>query len=49
MYISVKDTAEKWGISERRVRILCVEGKSPGAIHEGRTWLIPSDATNPSD
>ena len=49
MYISVKDTAEKWGISERRVRILCVEGKIPGAIHEGRKWLIPSDATKPSD
>ena len=26
MYITVKEAAEKWGISDRRVRILCSEG-----------------------
>ena len=31
MYITVKQAAEKWGISDRRVRILCFEGKIPGA------------------
>ena len=49
MYLSVKEIAEKWGISERRVRILCSEGKIEGAVHEGRKWKIPSDAVKPED
>lgn len=31
MYITVKQASEKWGISDRRVRVLCSEGKIPGA------------------
>lgn len=34
--MSVKQVAEKWGISDRRVRILCSEGKIPGVIRAGR-------------
>ena len=49
MYITVKQAAEKWGISDRRVRILCFEGKIPGAYQEGRAWKIPYDATKPTD
>lgn len=49
MYIKVKQAAEKWGISDRRVRILCSEGKIPGAYQEGRGWKIPYDATKPTD
>ena len=49
MYITVKQAAEKWGISDRRVRVLCSEGKIPGAYHEGRTWKIPIDAIKPAD
>ncbi len=49
MYITVKQAAEKWGISDRRVRILCSEGKIPGAYQEGRGWKIPYDATKPTD
>ena len=49
MYITVKQAAEKWGIPDRRVRILCFEGKIPGAYQEGRAWKIPYDATNPTD
>lgn len=49
MYISVKQAAEKWGISDRRVRILCADGKIPGAYQEGRGWKIPADAVKPSD
>ena len=36
MFMTVKQTAEKWGLSDRRVRILCAEGKIPGAFQEGR-------------
>lgn len=49
MYLSVKEIAEKWGISERRVRVLCSEGKIPGVFKEGRAWKIPIDAVKPSD
>lgn len=49
MFISVKQTAEKWGISERRVRVLCAEGKIPGAYQQGRGWKIPENAVKPAD
>lgn len=49
MFISVKQAAEKWGISDRRVRILCSEGKIPGVIREGRSWKIPADTRKPED
>jgi len=49
MYMTVKQAAEKWGISERRVRILCAEGKVFGVIREGRSWMIPADAGKPED
>ena len=49
MYMSVKQAAEKWGISDRRVRSLCSEGKIPGVIREGRSWKIPGEAKKPDD
>ena len=48
-YIKVKDAAEKWGISERRVRVLCEQGKIHGVIRIGRSYLIPADAVKPID
>lgn len=49
MYMTVKQAAEKWSISGRRIRVLCAEGKIPGAYQEGRGWKIPTDAKKPSD
>ncbi|MEG2523022.1 MAG: Fic family protein [Lachnospiraceae bacterium] len=49
MYITVKEVAQKWGISDRRVRILCAEGKITGAFQQGRGWKIPIDAVKPID
>ncbi|MGE4273725.1 MAG: Fic family protein [Desulfitobacterium sp.] len=49
MFMSVKQAAEKWGISYRRIRVLCSEGKIPGAHQEGRGWKIPIDAIKPTD
>ncbi|MGN0727030.1 MAG: Fic family protein [Anaerovoracaceae bacterium] len=49
MYITVKTAAEKWGISERRVRTLCADGRIHGAFQEGRGWKIPVDAAKPAD
>ena len=49
MYISVKQAAEKWNISDRRVRVLCSEGRIPDVIREGRSWKIPETAKKPED
>lgn len=49
MYINVKQAAEKWKISERRIRVLCAEGKIKGAYQEGRGWKIPITAEKPAD
>ncbi len=49
MYMTVKQAAEKWGISDRRVRILCAEGKVSGVTREGRRWMIPADTGKPGD
>lgn len=49
MYVTVKQASEKWGISDRRVRTLCSEGKISGVIREGRNWRIPLDARKPED
>lgn len=48
-YISVTKTAEKWGISTRRIRILCNEGRIPGAYKKNAYWVIPEDAEKPRD
>ena len=45
-YLSIKEMSEKWGISTRRIQILCKEGRIPGIIMIGRTWGIPEDAEN---
>ena len=47
--MTVKEAAEKWGLSERRVRVLCAQGKIPGAQHEGRSWWLPNAAQKPDD
>ena len=49
MYITVKEAAKKWEISERRVRTLCQEGRVGGAIKKGRVWKIPKSAQKPND
>ncbi len=45
--ISVKEAAEKWGITERVVRQYCADGRVPGAFLTGKTWSIPDDAEKP--
>lgn len=48
-YISAKEQAEIWGISKRRVAVLCKEGRVPGATMVGNMWLIPKDTEKPKD
>jgi len=48
-YMTVKQAAEQWNISDRRVRLLCAEGKIEGMIRKGRSYLIPADTLKPID
>lgn len=48
-YMSSKEASEKWKISDRRIRVLCNDGRIEGAIKIGRNWSIPTDAVKPTD
>ena len=48
-YMSAPQAAEKWGISERRVQILCSQNRIPGVSKLGYMWLIPKDAEKPTE
>lgn len=48
-YMTVKQASEQWGISDRRIRLLCAEGRIEGVVREGRSYLIPADALKPID
>ena len=48
-YISVKEASEKWGLSTRRVQILCTGGRIKGAGRIGNMWVIPKNAEKPKD
>ena len=48
-FMTAQQAAEKWGLSDRRVRVLCREGKIPGAVKNGKSYQIPIDAQKPVD
>lgn len=48
-YMSIKDMAAKWGISERRIQKLCEDNRLAGVIRFGRSWAIPVDTEKPID
>jgi excisionase family DNA binding protein len=48
-YITTKEAAVKWGISDRMVLYHCTSGRIEGAVKMGNTWLIPKDAVKPED
>lgn len=47
--LTVEQMAQKWGISPRTVQNLCKNGRIPGAIYFGKSWMIPADAERPPD
>lgn len=47
-FLSVAEVAKLWSMSERSVRNYCAEGRIPGAILVGKTWMIPIDAAKPN-
>lgn len=48
-FCTTKEISAKWGISARRVALLCEENRVVGAAKKGKTWLIPIDADKPED
>ena len=46
-YLTVKQVAEKWNISERSVRNYCKNGRIVGAVIKGKHWIIPDDVEKP--
>lgn len=47
-YMTVSVAAQKWNVSERSVRNYCAEGRVPGAMLQGKTWMLPDTAEKPS-
>ena len=48
-YMTLKEASEKWGIGDRRINSLCLQGRIAGASKFGREWAIPIDAEKPVD
>jgi len=48
-YISVREESYKRGVSERRVKQYCTQGRIPGLSRFGKSWRVPADAEKPID
>lgn len=48
-YLSIAQTADRWGISPRRIQVLCREGRVAGAVRIGHAWAIPDNEPKPAD
>jgi len=47
--MTTKDASIKWGISIRRIQVLCDNGKISTAFKQGRVWVMPKDTAKPID
>lgn len=43
-----EDLALEWGLTSRRVQILCKEGRIKGAVKKGHQWLLPAEVERPA-
>ena len=48
-YLKISEIAKKWGIKERRINTLCLEGRIERAVKFGNTWAILENAEKPKD
>ena len=48
-YMTLKEAAEKWGVTPRRVNYYCAAGRIPGAVKMAGVWLIPKNTEKPND
>ena len=47
--LDVRQAAQLWKVSERKVTALCREGRIPGAYKNGKNWVLPGESTLPPD
>ncbi|MDR0854932.1 MAG: Fic family protein [Christensenellaceae bacterium] len=47
--MTTRAASEKWGIGERRIRTLCINGRIEGAVKDGIFWLLPKSTAKPTD
>lgn len=47
--MTAAQAAEKWNISQRRVQVLCAEGRLLGVFKLGEVWAIPQNTEKPAD
>lgn len=48
-YMNAKEAADKWGLSVRRVQVLCEQGRVDGVERLGNVWLISKSVEKPLD
>ena len=48
-YMSINQAAQEWGITPRRIQVLCAQNRIEGVCRIGNVWAIPKDAQKPED
>lgn len=48
-FLTIKEIAEKWNVTPRRIQKRCSDGRIPGARKFGRDWAIPARTEKPTD
>ena len=48
-YLTTIEMSKRWGITSRRIAVLCEQGRTNGVVKKGKTWLIPCDSEKPED
>ena len=48
-FITIQEASLLWGITSRRIQVLCSEGRVDGAVKFGRQWAIPTNVGKPVD
>lgn len=48
-FYTTSEMSRIWGISSRRISLLCSQDRVDGAVKKGKTWLIPTEAKKPED
>ena len=48
-FLTTEEMSKRWGITRRRIAELCKKGRIEGAVLKGKMWLLPEDATKPTD
>ncbi len=48
-FLTTTEMSKVWGISSRRIALLCSQGRVNGATMKGKTWLIPEETKKPID